>query len=50
MNPSEVLKIDSYPNAAFVGMYGYEIPTDPACVKSHTGYAITVANCLLLCQ
>ena len=26
-------------------MYGHELPTDPACVKSRTGFVITFANC-----
>ena len=34
-----------YPDADFAGMYGHEEPTDPASVKSRTGYVITVADC-----
>ena len=29
----------------FSGMYGHEKPTDPACVKSRTGFTITFADC-----
>jgi hypothetical protein len=51
MNPSaDKLQIDCYPDADFAGMYGHEDPTDPASVKSRTGYVITVANCPVLWQ
>ena len=46
LNPSgNVMNIDCYPDADFAGMYGHESNTDPACVKSRTGYVITAANC-----
>ncbi len=45
MNPStDISKIDAYPNADFAGMYGHEKPTDPSCVKSHSGFVITFAD------
>jgi len=44
LNPSKELKIDDYPDADFAGMYGYEVSSDPSCVKSRTGYTITVAD------
>jgi hypothetical protein len=51
LNPSgDVLKIDNYPDADFAGMYGYEENDDPTCVKSRTGYVITVADCPVLWQ
>lgn len=51
LNPTEdILKIDSYPDADFAGMYGYEDNTDPASVKSRTGYVINVAGCPVLWQ
>ena len=51
MNPSaDKLQIDCYLDADFAGMYGHEDPTDPASVKSRTGYVITVANCPVLWQ
>jgi len=31
-------------------MYGYENSSDPSCVKSRTGFVITVANCPVLWQ
>ncbi len=37
MKPSEKLfKIDSFPDADFVGVYRYEVMDDPVCVKSRT--------------
>ena len=51
LNPSgDKLKNDSYPNADFAGLYGYEESTDPSSVKSRTGYVITVAECPVLWQ
>lgn len=46
----DVLGIDSYPDADFAGMYGFEKNDDPASVKSRTGYVITVASCPVLWQ
>jgi hypothetical protein len=46
MNVSnDVYKIDAYPDADFVGMYGHENHSDPACAKSCTGFIITFADC-----
>ena len=46
MNPnSDVWKLDCYPDADFSGTYGHELPTDPACVKSRTGFVITFSDC-----
>lgn len=50
LNPSRELKIDCYPDAGFAGMYGYKNSSDPSCVKSRTGFVITVANCPVLRQ
>ena len=50
LNPSKELKIDCYPDADFAGMYGHEDSSDPSCVKSRTGFVITVANCPVLWQ
>ncbi len=47
LNPSRELKIDCYPDADFAGLYGYENLSDPSCVKSRTGFVITVVNCPL---
>jgi len=44
--PSEnVLDINAYPDADFAGLYGFEKGSDPACVKSRTGFVILAANC-----
>ena len=48
LDPCDELCIDNYPDADFAGMYGHEVITDPACVKSRTGFIITVANCPVL--
>ena len=46
LNPSsDVYKLNCYPDADFSGIYGHEIPTDPACVKSRTGFVITFDDC-----
>jgi hypothetical protein len=51
LNPTgDILKIDAYPDADFAGLHGHEKPTDPASVKSRTGYVITVADCAVLWQ
>ena len=48
LNHLSNLKIDCYPDAYFVGMYGHKIINDLACVKSRTGYVITVVHCPVL--
>ena len=40
-----LLKIEAYPDADFGGLFGHEQPSDPACVKSRTGFVIRVADC-----
>ena len=50
LNQSKTLKINCHLNANFTGIHGRKETTDPACVKSHTGYTITVANCSVLWQ
>ena len=47
---SEILKMDCYTNADFMGMYGYESNSDPACAKSCTGYITAVDDCPVLWQ
>ena len=42
------LAVDCYCDADFAGLWGYEDSQDPVCVKSRTGYIITIANCPLL--
>jgi hypothetical protein len=43
-----MLQIDAYPDADFARMYGHEQPTDPACIKSRTGFVIMFADCPVL--
>jgi hypothetical protein len=45
---SNILEIDIYVDADFAGGWGYEDPSDPACVKSRTGYVIEVMGCPVL--
>ena len=45
---SDMLQINAYPDVNFAGMYGHEKPTDPACVKSRTGFVIMFADCPVL--
>jgi hypothetical protein len=45
IEPMTTIGIDAYPDADFAGLYGYEDNNDPVCVRSCTGYVITVAGC-----
>ena len=45
IKPTTNIGIDAYPDADFAGLYGYEDNNDPVCVRSRTGYVITVAGC-----
>ncbi|KAL7478109.1 hypothetical protein ACHAW6_003890 [Cyclotella cf. meneghiniana] len=45
LKPSGALKIDAYPDAHFASLYGHGVITDPSCVKSTTGFLITVSDC-----
>ena len=38
-------RMDVYVDADFAGGWGFEDPTDPACVRSRTGYIIEVMGC-----
>jgi len=42
--PTDICKIDAYPDAYFAEMYGHEKLVDPSCVKSRTGFVITFAD------
>jgi len=49
INPNtDLFRMDAYPDADFAGMYGHELSTDPACVKSRVGFIITFADCPVL--
>ena len=43
--PSTSLTLDCYVDADFAGLYGVEDSQDPVCVKSRTGYCLTLGNC-----
>jgi hypothetical protein len=42
---TSTIDIDAYPDADFAGLYSYEDNNDPVCVRSPTGYVITVSGC-----
>jgi hypothetical protein len=44
--PSNDLQLDCYVDADFSGLWNYESDQDPVCVKSRTGYVITLGGCL----
>ena len=44
-HPSKRSQVDCYVDADFAGLWGHENSQDPICVKSRTGYVITLANC-----
>jgi hypothetical protein len=46
--PEEDLKLDCYVDADFAGLYGVEDDQDPVCVKSRTGYCLTLGGCPLI--
>jgi hypothetical protein len=37
--------INCYVDADFAGLWGYEDPQDPSCIKSRTGYVICFMDC-----
>ena len=47
-SPSSTFKVDCYVDADFGGLFGVENDQDPICVKSHTGYLITLMDCPLI--
>ena len=40
--------LDCYVDADFAGLYGYEDEQDPVCVKSRTGFTLTLFGCPIL--
>jgi hypothetical protein len=48
LKPSDCLTLDCYVDADFAGLYGVKGDQDPVCVKSRTGYCLTLANCPLI--
>ena len=47
-NPTEDLTLDCYVYADFAGLYGVEDNQDPVCIKSSTGYCLTLGGCPLV--
>jgi hypothetical protein len=43
--PSNNLQLDCYVDAEFAGLWNYESDQDPVCVKSCTGYVMTLGGC-----
>jgi hypothetical protein len=46
--PTKEMTLDCYSNADFAGLWNYEEDQDPVCVKSRTGYVLTLAGCPLV--
>lgn len=46
--PDKKLKLDCYVDADFAGLYSVEHEQDPVCVKSRTGFCLTLGGCPLL--
>ena len=43
--PGSILELDCYVDADFAGLWNVESDQDPVCVKSRTGYVITLGGC-----
>ena len=43
--PTQEMELDLYVDADFAGLWNYEHDQDPVCVKSRTGYVITLGGC-----
>ena len=50
LTPVKALNVNAYSDADFAGLYGYEDISDPTCMRSRTGFIITVADCPVLWQ
>ena len=44
---TSTLQLDLFVDADFAGLWGYEEDQDPVCVKSRTGYVMTLSDCPL---
>jgi len=44
MNLAEEMRLDCYVDADYAGLWRHEDDQDPVCVKSRTGYVITLGN------
>ena len=45
MRPSKTLQVDCYVDSDFAGLWSYEDPQDPTCVRSRTGFLIMIGDC-----
>lgn len=43
--PTDAMELDMYVDADFAGLWNHEDDQDPVCVKSRTGYVITLGSC-----
>ena len=43
--PTKQMELDCYVDADFAGLWNYESDQDPVCVKSRTGFTITLGGC-----
>lgn len=48
MTPDTTKGLDCYVDADFAGLWGHEDEQDPVCVRSRTGYVLTLFGCPLL--
>ena len=48
LNPSKFLNTHCYPDTNFAGLWTRDDVQDPHCVRSRTGYVISLANCPVL--
>ena len=48
MKPTAELNVDCYVDSDFAGLWGYEDDQDLTCVRSRTGYIITIGGCPVL--
>ncbi|MGH3053412.1 MAG: reverse transcriptase domain-containing protein [Gaiellaceae bacterium] len=46
--PDNQMQLDCYVDADFAGLWNIEDDQDPVCVKSRTGYCLTLGNCPLI--
>ncbi len=46
--PTSDMALDLYVDADFAGLWNYEDDQDPVCVKSRTGYVITLGSCPMI--
>jgi len=44
ITPSKKLNLDCYADADFAGLWNAELPNDPTCVKSQTGYILMLGG------